>query len=299
MSLLEPIPSMYGNYNMVAPHAIDTENPSAVAEGLKAIFSACGEEGSFPLIDRAVADVAKMFSGDWPGYQAIDMEYHDLDHTLQVTVCMALLLKGLHQTSDAPLLGKRERELALLAALLHDTGFLKEYGDVSGTGAKYTFVHEKRSCAFARRYLSAQGVTQPEIEDICSAVMCTGPRNHIENVPFQRDEARLIALLLVSADYLAQMSAADYLEKLPRLYLEFLEAFEREGVPPAQRPYQSLGNLLEMTPGFWREFVLPLLDGEAEGVYRYLSPAGMSNPYLVSIEGNIAELERRLGAGIA
>lgn len=282
---------------MVPPHAIDTENPNAVAEALKSLFAMGEGQGSFPLIDRAVADVAKMFNGHWPGYQAIDMEYHDLDHTLQVTVCMSHLLKGWELTSEKPVLGIRDRELAVLAALLHDTGFLKEDGDDSGTGAKYTFVHEKRSCVFARRYLPGLGVTSSEIEDICSAVMCTGPRNHIDNASFRRQEARQIALFLVTADYLAQMSAADYLEKLPRLYMEFVEAFERGGVPPEERPYQNLRQLLEMTPGFWHTFVLPLLDSEANGVYHCLSPEGMPNPYLVAIEGNIAELERRLLAG--
>lgn len=281
---------------MTAPHAIDTENPRAVAQALKALLAVSGGEGSFTLIDQAVADVAKMFCGEWPGYQAIDMEYHDLDHTFQVTMCMAYLLNGAAEASDRPALGIRERELAILSALLHDTGFLKEQGDDSGTGAKYTFVHEKRSCAFARRYLPELGITAAEIEDICSAVMCTGPRNHIGNVSFRCQEIRQIALFLVTADYLAQMSAADYLEKLPRLYMEFVEAFERENVPLEKRPYRSLGQLLEMTPGFWKNFVLPLLDVEAEGVYRYLSPPGQPNPYLVSVEGNLAELKRRLAA---
>lgn len=284
---------------MVPPHAIDTTNPDAVAEALKTLFSVSGGEGSSALIDRAVADVAKMFGGDYPGYQEIDMEYHDLDHTLQVTVCMAHLLKGRGETSAEPLLGNRDRELALLSALLHDTGFLKEEGDESGTGAKYTFVHEKRSCAFARKYLPELGFTPSEIDDISSAIMCTGPRNSIEHGSFQREEARQIADLLVTADYLAQMSSSDYLEKLPRLYLEFVEAFEKEQVPLEKRPYQSLGQLLEMTPGFWNKFVLPLLDGEAEGVYRYLSPEGTPNPYLVAIEANLVELERRLESKVS
>lgn len=283
---------------VVHPHEIDTENPIAVAEAVKALFFVTGGVESFPLIDRSVADVAKMFNGDYPGYQAIDMEYHGMDHTFQVTLCMAHLLKGRSETSDQPAFGNRERELAILAALLHDTGFLKEEGDDSGTGAKYTFVHEQRSCIFARKYLPELGCTPPEILDICSAVMCTGPRNRIADVSFQREEARQIALLLVTADYLAQMSAADYLEKLPKLYLEFMEAFEWGDVPPEKRPYQSLRQFLEMTPDFWNKYVLPLLDGEAEGVYDYLSPAGLPNPYLDSIEGNIVELKRRLEAGI-
>jgi hypothetical protein len=280
---------------MAPPHAIDTKKPTAVAEAIKALFDVPGGEGS-SVIDRAVADVARMFEGDSPGYQANDMEYHDLDHTLQVTMCMAHLLKGRSEASFKTVFGVRDRELAILSALMHDTGFLKEVGDDVGTGAKYTFVHEQRSCSFARKYLPELGLTQPEIEDICSAMMCTGPRNSISSVSFNREEARQFALLLVTADYLAQMSAADYLEKLPRLYMEFVEAFEHEGVPAEKRPYQSLDELLGMTPGFWTNFVLPLLDGEAEGVYHYLSPDGMPNPYLNAIEANLVELERRLEA---
>ncbi len=281
---------------MVPPHAIDTKNPTAVAEAVKAIFVVAGRRESSALLDRAIDDVAGMFNGNFPGYQAIDMEYHDLDHTFQVTICMADLLRGRREKGVEPMLEIRDWELALLAALLHDTGFLKETGDNSGSGAKYTFVHEQRSCAFARKYLPGLGVSPSEIEDICAMLMCTGPRNRIGNVSFQREEARQIALLLVTADYLAQMSAADYLEKLPLLYSEFVEAFEREGIPPEKRPYQSLEQLLGMTPGFWENFVLPLLKGEAEGVYRYLSHEGEPNPYIEAVTANLAELERRQGA---
>ncbi len=284
---------------MVPPHAIDTKNPTAVAEAVKAIFVVAGGEGSFQLIDRAIEEVADMFNGNYPGYQVIDMEYHDLDHTFQVTICMAHLLKGRREKEKEPVLKIRDWELAVIAALLHDTGFLKETGDNSGTGAKYTFIHEQRSCAFARKFLPKLGVSPSEIEDVCAMLMCTGPRNRIGNVAFQREEARQIALLLVTADYLAQMSAGDYLEKLPLLYREFVEAFEREGIPPEKRPYQSLEQLLEMTPGFWEKFVLPLLNGEAEGVYRYLSPEGTPNPYIEAVTRNLKELERRLGSKMA
>lgn len=281
---------------MVAPHEIDTKDPNAVADAVKVLLFVAGGEENFPLIDRAFVDIARLFKGDFPGYQAIDMEYHDLDHTLQVSICMAYLLKGRREATETPVLGIRYCELAVVSALLHDTGFAKELGDDSGTGAKYTFVHEQRGCAFAWKYLPELGVTPSEIEDICAAIMCTGPRNRINSVTFQSEEARQIALLLVTSDYLAQMSSPDYLEKLPRLYLEFVEAFEYDEVPLEKRPYQSLDQLLEMTPGFWNKLVLPLLDSEAEGVYRYLSPEGMPNPYLEAIEYNLEELGRRLDA---
>ncbi|MES1195092.1 MAG: hypothetical protein ABUL65_04295, partial [Opitutus sp.] len=166
-----------------------------------------------------------------------------------------------------------------------------------GTGAKYTFVHERRSCDFSREYLPRMGVTASEIEDICAAIICTGPRSKISQVSFHRDEARQMAFLLVTADYLAQMSAADYLEKLPALYKEFVEAFDFEQVPLEKRPYHSLRQLLEKSTDFWTKYVRPMLDFEAGGVYRYLTSAGQPNPYLQAVEANLAEVRRRVQAG--
>lgn len=104
-----------------------------------------------------------------------------------------------------------------------------------------------------------------------------------------------MAFLLVTADYLAQMSAADYLEKLPKLYREFQEAFDFEQMPPEKRPYHSLEELLEKSPAFWGNYVRPMLDFEAGGAYRYLTTADQRNPYMQAVEANLAELGRRLG----
>jgi hypothetical protein len=192
----------------------------------------------------------------------------------------------------------RDWELGVMAALLHDTGYLKANGDNEGTGAKYTFVHERRSCDFAREYLPRMGATATEIDDICSAIICTGPRNKISQVAFRSDQGRHFAFVMVTADYLAQMSAPDYLDKLPALYREFQEAFDFERIPPEKRPYHSLRELMEKTPGFWTGFVRPMLDFEAGGVYRYLTTAGQTNPYMQAVDDNIAEIKRRLDAGL-
>lgn len=239
-----------------------------------------------------------MFEGDFEGYQAIDMEYHDFEHTLQATVCLTHLLQGRSLTPDQPVLSVRDWELSVMAALLHDTGLLKEVGDDSGTGAKYTFIHEFRSCDFARRYLPGVGATTSEIEDVCSAIICTGPRSQISKTSFQREETRQMAFILVTADYLAQMSAADYLDKLPKLFLEFQEAFEDGGIPVEERPYKSLRELLEKSPGFWYDYVRPLLDNEAGGAYRYLAVGDQPNCYLDAVEANMVSLKGRLEAGL-
>ena len=282
---------------MVPPHAVDTKHPAAVLKAVKAAFAGIGAEASYPLLERLFEDVTGMFAGHYAGYQAIDMHYHSYEHTLQATICLTHLLQGRSRTFDRPVLLARDWELAIMAVLLHDSGYLKKTDDRTGTGAKYTFVHERRSCDFSREYLPRMGVTASEIEDICAAIICTGPRSKISQVSFHRDETRQMAFILVTADYLAQMSAADYLEKLPSLYREFQEAFDFEQVPLEKRPYHSLQELLEKSSGFWSNYVRPMLDFEAGGVHRYLTTAGQPNPYLQAVEANLAELRRRLQAG--
>jgi len=276
---------------------IDTKNPRAVVKAVKEAFAGIGASASFPLLDRLFADVEGMFRGEYAGYQAIDMKYHDFEHTLQATLCLLRILEGRSRTPDKPVLMARDWELAVMSALLHDTGYLKPNTDTVGSGAKYTFVHERRSCDFCREYLPRMGVTATEIEDICAAIICTGPRNKISQISFRTDAGRHFAFILVTADYLAQMSAPDYVDKLTPLYREFEEAYEFEGVPPEKRPYLTFRQMLEKTGGFWADYVRPMLDFEAGGVYRYLTVAGQPNPYLQAVEANLAEVRRRLQAG--
>lgn len=282
---------------MAAPHSIDTKNPQSVAAMVKTTFGQVWPKAGTALIDRMFADVTGMFTGKYPGYQSIDMLYHDFEHTLQASVCLVHLLEGRHRSGDAPVLNQRDWELALMAVLLHDSGFLKQSDDLTGTGAKYTLVHERRSCEFARRYLPGLGVGPAEINDVCSAIMCTGPQNRISSVPFGREEARLITFMLVTADYLAQMSAPDYVGELPILFREFQEAYDFEQMPAAKRPYHVVDDLLQKTPAFWGNYVRPMLDFEAGGVHRYLTTAGQPNPYIQAVEANIEEVRRGLGRG--
>lgn len=283
---------------MALPTAIVAKDPGATATHLKTVFSSRGWDSSHALLDRVLGDVTAAFWGNWPGYLAIDMRYHDLGHTLQATVCVCDLVAGQHRSGEMPEFDQRAAELTVVAALLHDSGFLKQQGDDHGTGAKYTLVHERRSCDFARAYLPQLGITSEEIEDICTAIGCTGPRNRISAQEFRTPVTRRMACLLTTADYLSQMCAPDYAEKLDHLFAEFVEAFEHDGVPPERRPYQTVSELKLKTPDFWTKFVRPMLDTEADAVHRYLSFTGQTNAYLQAIEDNIAEVRRRAQEGL-
>lgn len=288
----------FENTRMALPTAIVAKDPGATATHLKTVFSARGWDSSHALLDRVLADVTSAFWGNWPGYLANDMRYHDLGHTLQATVCVCDLVAGQHRAGELPEFGQRAAELTVVAALLHDSGFLREHGDQGGTGAKYTLVHERRSCDFARAYLPGVGLHPEEIDDVCTAISCTGPRNHISTQAFRSPVARRMACLLVTADYVSQMCAPDYADKLDHLFAEFVEAFEHDGIPTERRPYQSVAELKLKTPDFWTKFVRPMLDTEADAVHRYLSFTGQTNAYLQAIEDNIAEVRRRTQEGM-
>jgi hypothetical protein len=277
---------------------VDTRNTAAVTqfveEKYKAMYPGCSPQ----WLDRLFAEVVSFFTGAHPEYAACDVKYHDLEHTLQATVCMVFLIEGRHLAGLEPRVDARHFELAVSAALLHDTGYIRLRSDTQGTGAKYTFCHVVRSCAFAASYLPTLGADDYEVESVLGAISCTGPTTEMGRLRFRHPVERMIGSALATADFLGQMAASDYPDKLEVLYDEFRESDDFIRLPANRRVFQSPADLMERTPAFWEKFVRPKLETDFEGVYRYLArpyPTG-PNPYLDAIDKNIATIRRRLAA---
>jgi hypothetical protein len=186
--------------------------------------------------------------------------------------------------------------LGILAILLHDTGYLKRRGDDEGTGAKYTEIHVQRSADFAALLLTDKGFSTREIQAVQSMILCTGIRHRPSDLPFASAEERVAGLALGTSDLLGQMSADDYIEKLPVLFQEFAEAARHSTPGNTTFHYRDAEDLMERTPSFWHNFVLPKLERDFDGIYRYLNdpyPEG-PNPYLESIESNLWKLDHLL-----
>ena len=128
---------------------VDTKNPAAVEKEVQAVYRAMFPQGDGSFVSTTLGWVRDCFAGKYKDYQASDARYHDLEHTLQGTLCMARLLHGRHEANAKPIVNQRMFELGLLAILLHDTGYLKKKDDAGGTGAKYTLTHVTRSVQFA------------------------------------------------------------------------------------------------------------------------------------------------------
>jgi hypothetical protein len=257
---------------------LDTVRDCAVRVGFEAGF-----------VQSVVEIVNGLFTGRLWHYQPIDVRYHDLAHTAQASRCFLALVEGYLRTEAPPAL-PREFVVGLAAILFHDTGFLKALGDNQGTGAKYTHSHVLRSSALAASLLPTLGFGPVEVEDAVGMIRCTGLTGKPDKSHFSSDLARTTACMVATADYLGQMAAPDYLEKLPFLFAEFEEADNYNHVPRAKRLFKSAEELLAGTPGFWRGFVRPRLEKDFAGVHRYLAlpPPARKNPYLDAVERNVS-----------
>ncbi len=279
--------------------AVDTRDPDAVQDEVRAIHAVMFPDGDRRVVPRAFGWIRDCFEGRHPGYLPIDARYHDLEHTMQGTIGLAQLLQGRHAAGVEPVLTAREFELGLLAILFHDTGYLKRSDDPEGTGAKYTAIHVERSAAFASEFLAAKGYSDGDVFAIQNMICCTGVQVDLPGLRFRNEIERTIGYALGTADLLGQMAADDYLEKLVVLYDEFAEAEKFPGAPlPEAFHFPSADALMRSTQGFWEHFVLPKINDDFCRLYTFLNdpyPHG-PNSFLQRIEGNLARLRQRLAA---
>jgi hypothetical protein len=140
------------------------------------------------------------------------------------------------------------------------------------------------------------GASGADVETVMSAINCTGPMNEISRLRFRAPVDEIIGYSVATADFLGQLAAIDYPDELEVLFEEFQESDDFLHVPVEERMFKSAHDLMVRTPHFWHRFVLPKLESDFQGVYRFLAkpyPDG-PNAYLRAIESNIAEIQRRL-----
>ncbi len=235
------------------------------------------------------------FAGNHPKFEAIDAPYHDLDHTLKASACyVELAVKNL-QTNDYQPLPLGIAELGLIAILFHDSGYLKDKGDLSGTGAKYAFDHVGRSQAFAKMWLLENGFDDDSILEIQSMIQCTDFSARTLPITFASNSHRLAGHMVGTADLLGQMASHDYIRKLPLLHQEMIEALNhnQSAKIPVEIP-QTPQELLKMTPDFFNNYVIPKLTNEYENVFKLLNqpyPDG-PNRYMRQIQEHIDSINQ-------
>jgi hypothetical protein len=274
-----------------------TKDAKAVELEVQAAYQEMFPNGDATFVSVAFARALDCFGGRYQDYQAIDASYHDVEHTMQGTLCMVRLLLGRHRVGDEPKLTEHLFRLGILAILYHDSGYLKRIGDAEGTGAKYTLTHVDRSADFSAEILREDGYSPEDIRAVKHMIHCTGVISGSTWIPFQSELERIVGFALGTGDLLGQMAADDYVDKLPVLYKEFSEALHYSSeARQSSINFGSAAELMAKTPLFWDGIVKPKLEGEFQQLYRYLShpyPSG-TNEYISAVEANINRLRGAL-----
>jgi hypothetical protein len=272
---------------------INTANPLAVAQAVQAIYVQLFPQADRLWVSRVFGWTVDCFAGRFADYLPIDTRYHNLEHTLQGALCLARLLGFRELAGARPAMSQPLFELGIIAMLMHDTGYLKDISDTQGTGAKYTWVHVDRSVLFTERLLAEKGFSTAARRSVQNMIRCTGRNTNPQQIAFSSELEKIVGCGLGTADYLGQMAAPDYVEKLPWLYHEFTESIGYQAThDPKPVEYSSAEDLMEKTLGFWSSRVVPKLEKEFLGLYHYLNqpyPEG-PNAYLQSIEANLERI---------
>jgi len=281
-------------------NSVQVSSTAAVSSAVEGLFTAAWPGESFERVAIAFQEFDKLFTGRMPGYHGVDTVYHDLQHSLDMTLAMARLMVGYEKTVPAQQRFGAERAImALVTSLFHDAGYIREFEDrAHRNGAEFTLYHVTRSARFLARFLPTIGM-ESWVPTSTRVVHFTGYEVALNqlNLPDPRD--RKLGHLLGTADLIAQMADRCYLEKCrDRLYPEFVLgglAAAPDTTGALQVRYSSGLDLLRQTPRFVRETRVRRLEGEFEHAYRYLEVLfDGKNPYLEAIERNLGFLDRVL-----
>ncbi|MEK6201050.1 MAG: ferredoxin [Desulfobulbaceae bacterium] len=235
-------------------------------------------------------DVARLFTGTYPGFRTSTTQYHNLEHTCSVVLASSRLLHGLTCTGQD--ISIHTLELALYSAYLHDAGLLTETSDKAISGTIYTQNHEERSITLMRQYLAKNNLSDLLIQECSSVIECTNLSLDPKEVPFPSPESKLAGYILGSADILAQMADRYYLERLPFLFQELKDR--------GLETHDSAIGLIQDTTAFYHNIITERLEksfaNTAQAMRAHFHQRWQINDnlYFTNIEKNINYLKKIL-----
>lgn len=271
---------------MLKTKLLDISDTAGILAEVKRAASLILPDFDFCRFDSAFNDVDRLFQGKYEGYRACNTKYHDFNHTLMVLLAMARLMHG--ATVAGVRFTEKDVNLGFIGALMHDTGYIQSVDDYTGTGAKYTLIHIRRSVRFIQDYYAQDPYFAKDMKNFHDILSCTGIQTMVNEILFESENVALLGKMLGTADLLGQMADRLYLEKLMLLYSEF----EEGGVPG----FDSEADLLRKTVSFYKRTKTRFQD-EFGNVNRYMVHHFKerwnieSNVYEESIENNINYLK--------
>jgi hypothetical protein len=276
---------------------VQVSSTVAVRDAVYELFSETFPGKSFDALWLAFYDFERLFKGQYPGYLGCDTTYHDMQHTLDMSLALARLVVGYERTADiADRLGERRAQMTIVTSLFHDSGYIrhKERDSEFRNGAQFTQQHVSRSADFLRSYLPDLGMTK-DVGISSTIVHFTGYEIDLDKIEVDDPRDAICGHLLGTADLMAQLADRCYLEKCrDRLYKEFvLGGIAIEQATPDQYTirYESGIDLLKKTPAFYEQVSRDRLEKKFNRAYRYIEVLyDGQNPYVDAIRNNLTHL---------
>ncbi|OIO66869.1 MAG: hypothetical protein CO186_05240 [Zetaproteobacteria bacterium CG_4_9_14_3_um_filter_49_83] len=295
------------NKRLITHDVTNTVNVSdwqAVRDEVLRIFSETYPGYDSRFICRAYEDAHRFFIGESKLFCALETPYHDVQHSLDMTLALARLISGFEKTVETHYrMGSELATIGLIAGLYHDSGYLRRIKDRRHFhGAEYTKTHISRGIQFMAEYFPGIGLhgCQHVIEKI---LHFTGYELAIHHIRVGDSKHFNLGAMLGTADLLAQMSDRCYLEKCrDRLFEEFViagMATRGDTLDCAQDAiYGSAEDLLRKTPGFVRMMMDHRMGVEFRNIHKYMNCyfPHKQNPYMEIIKKNIWYIEKLIEA---
>ena len=283
-SIRAPSSDALKNPNIVREQQLACGCPEDIYKEIKFIISLMVDDFDYDFLDLSFENTEKIFTGRFPGYQASNTSYHNLDHTMAVSLALLRLTHGMFKEKNI-IFTPEILECGVIAAFFHDAGLIQRASDQEGTGAKYTKFHEERSILFVQEYLNSVGRSEKMSNCCGQMIRCTKLSNAPSQLDFESEEVKQMSYILGTADIVAQMADRVYLERLPLLFDEL-----KEGDIPG---YQSTVDIYHQTVTFFNEVIRNRLYVEFDGIveamrFHFIERWNIDqNLYLNAIDNNI------------
>ncbi len=232
-----------------------------------------------------------------------DAPYHDMNHTIMVTLVGQEILRGKHTTEGG--VTPREWLHFIISLLCHDIGYVRGVcrGDRNGhyvcnlkgdvvaipdgsTDASLTPYHVTRSKLFVRERFGKVSLAHIDTKEIEANIEHT-------RFPVPEDEQHTSTSdypgLLRAADLIGQLADVNYLRKTSALFAEFRETGASEKLG-----FRSPDDLRAAYPGFFWKSVKPYI-GDA---LRYLRVTQEGKLWIANLYAHVFSEEHRGTIGV-
>lgn len=239
---------------------------------------------------------------DWTGRLALeniansDALYHDLHHTIMVTMVGQAILKGKHLAEGG--ISPKDWLHYMTALLCHDIGYVRGVCKLDNNGtyatgiggelvaishdstdAALTPYHVDRSKQFVRERFSNTVLTDIDPEVVASYIEMT--RFPVPDDPFYADTSSYGGLVR-AADFIGQLGDPNYLRKIPALFYEFEETGEN-----LNTGYTSPGHMRRSFTKFYWKVVRPHI----QDALRYLRKTQEGKQWIANLHSHVFDVE--------